>query len=147
MKQERQRALINIINSQPVGTQEDLLNLLSERGFQATQATISRDFRELRIGKVRKGKEHRYVQLAPEEERENDSYSHMLSTSIRSMEHAENLIVIKTDPGMAMAVGAGIDALNIAGVMGCIAGDDTLFLAISKKSLAEKIMGEIRNAG
>ncbi len=147
MKRERQQALLAIINEKAVETQDELIEALKNRGFLVAQATVSRDIRELKLVKVRgeDGKQ-KYVREVPEAEEKSSSYRHMFSASIRSMESAENLIVIKTAPGMAMAVGAGIDALSIEGVLGCIAGDDTIFLAIANRKLAEQIMGEIRHA-
>ena len=146
MKRKRQRALLNIINTRVVRTQEELIELLLAQGFAATQATVSRDLRELNIRKVRVEDTYRYAVVAADEAEKKDTISDMFLNSIKSVTHAENLIVVKTAPGMAMAVGAGIDAKNIDGVLGCIAGDDTVFLAIAQSAYAERIMGEIKNA-
>jgi transcriptional regulator of arginine metabolism len=142
MKNKRQEAIISIISEQAVETQEELAALLNERGFNTTQATISRDIRELKLTKISyDGNRHRYV--AENTKENSDSYRHVMMNGIVSMDHSENIIVIKTVSGMAMAVGAAIDALCIDGIMGCIAGDDTLFLAIKKKERAAGIMSEI----
>jgi transcriptional regulator of arginine metabolism len=142
MKNKRQEAIISIISEQNVETQEELAALLSARGFNTTQATISRDIRELRLTKVSyDGNRHRYV--VGDTKENSDSYRHVMINGIVSMDHSENIIVIKTVSGMAMAVGAAIDALSIDGIMGCIAGDDTLFLAIKKKDQAVAIMNKI----
>lgn len=145
MKQKRQKAILNIINTNAVETQEELLARLIQQGFNTTQATVSRDIRELSIAKViYEGNKRRYVAGKKVSEK-NDSYIQVMSSCIVSIDSAENIIVIKTVPGMAMAVGAAIDSMNIEGIVGCIAGDDTLFLAIRHSSMVVKIMGEIKN--
>jgi transcriptional regulator of arginine metabolism len=142
MKNKRQEAIISIISERAVETQEELAELLSERGFNTTQATISRDIRELKLTKISyDGKRHRYA--AGNTKESSDSYRHVMINGIVSMDYSENIIVIKTVSGMAMAVGAAIDAMSIEGIMGCIAGDDTLFLAIKKKEQATGIMNKI----
>lgn len=146
MKNKRQAAIISIINSQNVETQEELAFLLNERGFNTTQATISRDIRELKLTKISyDGNRHKYVAGDMEVKENRDSYKHLLSTGIVSIDYSENIIVIRTVSGMAMAVGAAIDSLTIDGIMGCIAGDDTLFLAIKYKNQADNIIDKIRS--
>lgn len=145
MKNKRQETIISIISEQAVETQEELAALLSARGFNTTQATISRDIKELKLTKVSyDGNKHRYI--CGDTKEKTKSYRHVMINGIVSMDYSENIIVIKTVSGMAMAVGAAIDALCIDGIMGCIAGDDTLFLAIKKKEQAAKIMSEIETA-
>lgn len=146
MKNSRQAAILSIINSRAVETQEELALLLNERGFNTTQATISRDIRELKLTKISyDGNRHKYVAGDIEARENRDSYKHLLSTGILSVDYSENIIVIKTVSGMAMAVGAAIDSLTIDGIMGCIAGDDTLFLAIKHKEQADNIIDKIRS--
>lgn len=145
MKQQRQKAILNIISANAVETQEDLLSLLEKQGFMTTQATVSRDIRELGLDKVPySGNRKKYVAKI-KGNHAVDSYMQVLSTSIVSMECAENIIVVKTVPGMAMAAGAAIDALRLDGVVGCIAGDDTIFVAIKHSNMAEKLMGDLKN--
>jgi transcriptional regulator of arginine metabolism len=145
MKNKRQETIISIISEQAVETQEELAALLNARGFNTTQATISRDIKELKLTKVSyDGNRHRYI--CGDTKETTKSYRHVMINGIVSMDYSENIIVIKTVSGMAMAVGAAIDALSIDGIMGCIAGDDTLFLAIKKKEQAAKIMKEIETA-
>lgn len=145
MKQKRQNAILQIIKNNAVYTQEELLDLLNKQGFFATQATVSRDIRELAISKVKvPGGKKKYTatitnNAAP------DSYRQVLASCIVSIDSAENIIVVKTVPGMAMAVGAAIDTMNIESIVGCIAGDDTLFLAIKHSSMVDKIMGDLKN--
>lgn len=145
MKRERQNAIIQIITNNNVETQEDLQALLREKGFEVTQATVSRDMRELKITKISyDGNKHRYSANPTVDSGTKASYKHVLGNCILSMDYAHNIIVIKTVAGMAMAVGAAIDHLNIDGTMGCIAGDDTIFLAIRDSNMAEDIIGEIK---
>ena len=143
-KQESQRAILNLISEYAIDTQEALTLRLQELGFPVTQATISRDIRDLKLEKITVEGKHRYTVSRIAKKETHTSYQQVLSSCITSIEHAQNIIVVKTVSGMAMAVGAAIDNLSIQGIMGCIAGDDTLFLAIREAALAEKIIGEIR---
>ena len=150
MKEKRQKLIIRLINEHNVETQEELLLLLEKEGFNTTQATISRDIRELNLMKTAyDGRRKKYVavpsQEVPEVQSEELSYYQTLKNCILSMDYADNIIVIKTVSGMAMAVGASVDRLTIDGIMGSIAGDDTLFLAIKDKTKATEIIGEINN--
>lgn len=149
MKRNRQEVIKNIISAHNVETQEELLSLLMKEGFNTTQATISRDIRELNLKKVTYdgGRKKYSINAKPlEKELADDaSYIQVLKNSLVSMEYSENIIVIKTVAGMAMAVGASVDRLKIKEIMGCIAGDDTLFLAIRDKNMAEKVIGEIND--
>ncbi len=146
MKQNRQNAIIQIINEKNIETQDELLDMLKKKGFNTTQATISRDIRELNITKVTyDGNKHKYVTGLPGDAGSKQSYQHVLGNCILSMDYAQNIIVVKTVSGMAMAVGAALDSLDIDGIMGCIAGDDTIFLAIKNSNLGDKIIGEIKH--
>ena len=148
MKRNRQEVIKNIISTHNVETQEELLTLLNKEGFNTTQATVSRDIRELNLKKISYDGGKKYaIKNNPKDVEANDdaSYIQVLKNSLISMEHSENIIVIKTVAGMAMAVGASVDRLNIREIMGCIAGDDTLFIAISDKNMAEKVIGEIND--
>lgn len=145
MKRKRQNAILQIINDNAVYTQEELLDLLVKQGFAATQATVSRDIKELAISKVTSAGGKKKYAAAQKNNVADDSYRQVLATCIVSIDSAENIIVVKTVPGMAMAVGAAIDTMNIHGIVGCIAGDDTLFLAIRHGSMVDKIMGDLKN--
>ncbi len=148
MKRNRQEVIKNIISTHNVETQEELLTLLNKEGFNTTQATVSRDIRELNLKKISyEGGKKYAIKNNPKDVEANDdaSYIQVLKNSLISMEHSENIIVIKTVAGMAMAVGASVDRLNIREIMGCIAGDDTLFIAIRDKNMAEKVIGEIND--
>lgn len=144
-KQKRQQALLELISEYEIDTQEELTRRLQTLGFETTQATVSRDIRELKLEKISCGSaKHRYAVGREAGTGTHASYQHVMTSSILSIEAANNIIVVKTVSGMAMAVGAAIDNLSVEGIMGCIAGDDTLFLAIRDGQQAEHIIGEIK---
>lgn len=144
MKQRRQAKIIEIVENNDIETQDELLTKLTEAGFNTTQATISRDIRDINLTKVSVAGGRQKYALGKSAGRESiNSYKQVLSTCILSMEAAENLIVIKTVSGMAMAVGAALDNLSINGLMGCIAGDDTLFLAVRSRELVKFVITTI----
>lgn len=146
MKSKRQSAILEIIENFDIETQEELIDSLRREGFNVTQATISRDIRELKLTKVtaENGK-YKYVlpgtKSAPTGQH---IYSNTVASSIISVEYAMNIIVVKTYPGMAQAVAAGIDSHHINGVMGCVAGDDTIFVAVRNVELAKMATLEIK---
>ena len=130
MKKRRHAKIIELIETYNIETQEELAGKLLEAGFEVTQATVSRDIRELRLSKVPDGKgRQRYAFLGREEAFMGDRYIRVLREGFLSMEVAQNLVVIKTGVGMAMAVAAAIDAMKFPEVLGCIAGDDTIMVA------------------
>lgn len=131
MKVGRQSKIIELINKYDIETQEELADLLTQAGYNVTQATISRDIRELKLTKVAvdDGKQ-KYIVLNNTETGMSDKYVRVLREGFLSMDMAQNIIIIKTVSGMAMAVAAALDALHISGIMGCIAGDDTLMCVI-----------------
>lgn len=144
MKQRRQAKIIEIVENNDIETQDELLTKLTEAGFNTTQATISRDIRDINLTKVSVAGGRQKYALGKSAGRESiNSYKQVLSTCILSMEAAENLIVIKTVSGMAMAVGAALDNLSINELMGCIAGDDTLFLAVRSRELVKSVITTI----
>jgi len=145
LKRKRQEAIVNLINNNSIETQEELLSLLEEQGFNTTQATVSRDIRELNVTKITyDGNKHKYVIGKISDNAGAKSYKHLLGNCILSMDYAENIVVVKTVAGMAMAVAAAIDGLSIDDLVGSIAGDDTIFLAIRHSNLAEKVIGDIK---
>ena len=131
MKVGRQSKIIELINKHDIETQEELAELLNSAGYNVTQATISRDIRELKLTKVAvdDGKQ-KYIVLNNAETGLSEKFVRVLKDGFVSMDMAQNIIVIKTVSGMAMAVAAALDALHIQGIMGCIAGDDTLMCVI-----------------
>ncbi len=145
MKRVRQRRIIEIVENHDVETQEELTELLHKEGIIATQATISRDIRELKLSKVanEEGKQH-YVVLRQEDAYLNDKYNRVLKEGFISMDQAQNILVVKTVSGMAMAVAAAIDALKQPEVVGSIAGDDTIMIALKTAEDTPALMEKIR---
>ena len=144
MKSNRQKKILEIISRYHIETQDDLIEHLLTEGFSVTQATVSRDIRELQLNKVMTGKgSYRYVAPKKEEMAAGMKINAALVDSIISVDYAQNLVVIKTYPGLAAAVAGGIDGLVIAEVLGCVAGDDTIFVATrneqAAKSFSERI--------
>jgi len=131
MKISRQSKIIELINKYDIETQEELADLLMKAGFNVTQATVSRDIRELKLTKVAvDGGKQKYILLQKTEPDISEKYTRVLREGFVSMDMAQNILVIKTISGMAMAVAAALDALQISSIVGCIAGDDTIMCAI-----------------
>lgn len=146
MKKSRQGKVIEIIEKYDVETQEDLASRLREAGFQVTQATVSRDIRELKLTKMPTGKgRQKYVILKQEDTHMGDKYIRVLRDGFVSMDNAQNILVMKTVAGMAMAVAAAVDALKFKEVVGCIAGDDTIMIAVRTVEETQQLMERIRS--
>ena len=143
MKVSRQAKMIELITENVVETQEELAELLMKAGYPVTQATISRDIRELKLSKVAidQGRQ-KYIRLQKEPHTEVliDKYVKILQNGFISMDKAMNLIVVRTVSGMAMAVAAAMVALKIDGIVGCIAGDDTIMCATRSSKDADSSM-------
>lgn len=145
MKRVRQRKIIEIVENYEIETQEELAEYLQEEGFLATQATISRDIRELKLSKVtNKDGRQRYVVLKHEENYLADRYNRVLREGYVKMDQAQNILVVKTVSGMAMAVAAAIDGLKYPEVVGCIAGDDTIMVAVRDIPQTVTLMRKIK---
>ena len=126
-------------------TQEELADRLNNAGFKVTQATISRDIRDLKLTKVASdGGRQKYVVLRPDEGGMSEKYVRVLQDGYVSMDMAQNILVIKTVSGMAMAVAAAVDAMDWSEVVGCIAGDDTIMCAIRTVEDTAVVMDKIR---
>ena len=131
MKKIRHRKIVEIIEKYDVETQEELANYLKDAGFAVTQATVSRDIRELKLSKIPTGTgKQRYVVLKQDDNHLGDKYIRVLRDGFSSMDVAQNILVVKTVSGMAMAVAAALDALKFPEIVGCIAGDDTIMVAV-----------------
>ena len=147
MKNARQAEILNIIQSSDVETQEQLLLHLKERGFNTTQATISRDIKELRLVKELTGNGgYRY---AASGRRNNTGVEARLRNIFKegftSVDVAQNIIVLKTMPGLASAVCSALDGMEIAGMVGTIAGDDTGLIIMRDNASAQNFSSEIHN--
>ena len=143
MKSSRHMAILKIIKENDVETQYDLARLLQENGYNVTQATVSRDIKLLNLIKVSENGRQKYVVYANEENGNNGKYNTILKEGFVSMDMAQNILVIKTVSGMAMAVAAAIDAMNWSQVVGCIAGDDTIMCAIRSVEETVNVMDKI----
>lgn len=145
MKVNRHAKIVELVSKYKIETQEELAEKLKEEGFQITQATISRDIRDLQLTKVpAEGGGQKYVVLKATERVLRDKYIRILKDGFVTMSNAQNLVVIKTEVGMAMAVATAIDELKWSEVVGCIAGDDTIMCAVHDADEALIVMEKIR---
>ena len=140
MKAKRQRKIIELISEYNIETQEELASLLEREGFPVTQATISRDIRELNLTKIAvTGGGQKYIVPVSTTIDINNKYLRVINDGIVKIDIAENILVIKTVSGMVMAVAAAVDAMNIKEILGCIAGDDTIMCVIKTKENAPEV--------
>lgn len=144
MKKTRHAKIIEIIQKYDVETQEELADRLKSAGFSVTQATVSRDIRELQLSKVTTaGGSQRYTVVKREEGQMSDKYIRVLKDAFSDVAVAQNLLVVKTVSGMAMAVAAALDAMKFSEIVGSIAGDDTIFIAARTVEEAQGLMEKI----
>jgi transcriptional regulator of arginine metabolism len=133
MKSNRHGKIIELISQNVIETQDELVRHLKELGFKVTQATVSRDIKDLKLTKMptADGKQQ-YVIIKPGGKNLTEKYKAILRAGYISMDQAQNIMVVKTVSGMAMAVAAAIDAMEWKEVVGCIAGDDTIMCALRR---------------
>lgn len=144
IKQRRHEKIVELITQYEIETQEELADRLCKAGYQVTQATVSRDIRELKLSKIPVGKgRQKYVAFTQDETHLGDKYIRVLKEGYISMDLAQNLLVMKTVSGMAMAVAAAVDALKMEEIVGCIAGDNTIMMAMRSETAAEAVMDKI----
>lgn len=146
LKQERRRAIENLIRTNALGSQEELAERLARLGFDVTQATVSRDLEQLGAVKVRRGGELSYalpdqVQGAP-----GPRLAAVVRDFVRSVETAANLVVIKTPPGSAHLIGVALDQSELQEIVGTICGDDTLFVACASAGVAAELATKLRSS-
>ena len=146
MKVGRQAKIIDLINRYDIETQEELAGRLNEAGFRVTQATVSRDIRELKLTKMTVEGKQRYVVVPGPGGQLSGKYIGILRESFVSMDMAQNILVIKTVAGMAMAAAAALDGLHWTEIVGCIAGDDTIFCAVRSVDDTMLVMEKLRKA-
>ncbi len=145
MKTLRHEKIIELINKYAIETQEELADRLNAEGFSVTQATVSRDIRTLKLTKMPiEGGRQKYAIIQTDENRLNEKYLRVLREAYISIDRAENIVVVKTVSGMAMAFAAALDAMKWHEVVGCIAGDDTVMCAIRTKDDALIIIDKIK---
>lgn len=146
MKSNRQAEILRLIETQAIETQEQMLEELSRCGIRATQATISRDIKELDLTKQQVDGVSRYVVAQPRQLHHN--FSSRLKTIFRecvtSFDVAQNIVVVKTMPGLASAAGAALDGMDVEGLVGSLAGDDTAILIMRTNLMAEELCEELK---
>ena len=145
MKPGRQSVILEIISERDIETQHQLMQALAERGIKSTQATLSRDIKDMRLIKeLGPNGNYRYVQAAkPEQDDSSERLRKILKESLVSFDLAQNLLVIKTLPGLAPAACSAIDGMHIENLVGTLAGDDTAFLAMRDNDSALRFYHEI----
>lgn len=146
MKVARHEKIIELIQQYDIDTQEELAAKLNEAGFKVTQATVSRDIRALKMTKVagRDGKSH-YAILEDSHGALGDKYTRVLHDALTSIDVGQNMIVIKTVPGMAMGVAAALDALKWQEILGSIAGDDTVMCVARTSEQAQTVKDKLKS--
>ena len=130
MKLERHSKIVELIGKYEIETQEELAEHLKQAGYKVTQATVSRDIRELKLTKVQSENGRQRCMVMQNQTAFSDKYIRILKDGYVSMDMAQNILVIKTVSGMAMAVAAALDEIHFHEIVGCIAGDDTIMCAV-----------------
>ncbi len=144
MSTDRRSKILEIISNNMIQTQEELKDRLNSEGYHVTQATVSRDIKQLNLIKIPAGDgRQKYAAHADMAGGIDDKYPGVLKAGFKSMDMAQNILVIKTYSGMAMAVAAAIDALDLPQIVGSIAGDDTVMCAVRTTEDTVKVMNEI----
>lgn len=147
VKEKRQTEIVRIIKETNVETQEQLLELLEAAGIRVTQATVSRDIKELHLIKEPAGDgSYRYTVVSDHQERRNHAgrLRNIFKEGVVSCDLAQNIVVVKTMPGLAPAAGAALDGMDIDGLVGSLAGDDTAILIMRTNQHAEEFLDEIK---
>lgn len=145
MKVERHSKIVELIGKYEIETQEELAERLNHAGYRVTQATVSRDIRELKLSKISNGKgQQKYAVMKNPGNTSSEKYVRILKDGFISMDMAQNILVIKTVSGMAMAVAAALDAIHFHEIVGCIAGDDTIMCAVRSVDDTILVMDKIR---
>ena len=130
MKLERHSKIVELIGKYEIETQEELAERLKQDGYKVTQATVSRDIRELKLTKVQSENGRQRYMVMQNQTAFSDKYIRILKDGYVSMDMAQNILVIKTVSGMAMAVAAALDEIHLHEIVGCIARDDTIMCAV-----------------
>lgn len=145
MKSKRHVKILELIQKNDIETQEELLDYLKREGYRVTQATVSRDIRELKLTKVAmKSGRQKYAVLAENTKDLLEKYTRIFQNGFVSMDMAQNILVVKTVPGMAMAVAAALDSMECHEIVGSIAGDDTVMCAVRTVEDTATLMERLR---
>jgi transcriptional regulator of arginine metabolism len=143
MKATRHAKILELIEKYEIETQEELSDYLRQEGYQVTQATVSRDIRELKLTKVSEGGRQHYAALTDSSEDMNGKYVRVFKEGFRSADTAQNILVVKTVSGMAMAVAAALDNMECDEIVGSIAGDDTIMCAVRTSAEARELLARL----
>ena len=144
MKKGRQEKILELITKYEIETQDELIEFLGEEGYNVTQATISRDIRELRLTKVACGfGVYKYVVSTQESHSHSAKYLNILKETVITIDHAGNIVVVKTYAGMAQAAAAALDSMGWTEIIGSIAGDDTIMLVVRSVESARVFSSEL----
>ncbi len=145
MKEKRHEKIIELIGQYDIETQDELADRLREAGFQVTQATVSRDIRKLKLSKVPgKNGRQKYALLTGQNHQMSEKYVGILREAFVSMDSAQNILVIKTVSGMAMALATALDNIDWKEILGCVAGDDTVMCVIRTEADTAAVMEELK---
>ncbi len=145
MKKSRHQKIIELVGRMRIGTQEELADILNREGYKVTQATVSRDIKELKLSKVTGNDGIQYYQIIEKEEQVySEKYIRVLREALMSMDTAGNLLVIRTMAGMANAVAAALDQFRLEKIVGTLAGDDTIMCALKNPQDALEVKNRIQ---
>lgn len=145
MKLRRHEVIIDLVNNQDINTQEELMENLQKQGFKVTQATVSRDIKELRIFKaLGKDGKYRYSTGGRNALDKTSGFESLFASSVEEVDSAENIVVIKTMTGMAQAVCMSLDNIDFENIVGTIAGDDTIFVLCRNLKATEEMLNKFR---
>ncbi len=145
MKNERQARILEIIKQSDVHTQDEITEILKREGFKVTQATVSRDLKELKLTKsMSSAGKYRYVSHVSYDQMSIVKLNATMLSSIVGVRYSMNNVVIKTFPGLAQAVASSVDSMNVDSILGCVAGDDTIIVVTTDEESAEKFGNKLR---
>ena len=143
MKYNRHAKILEIIDNNDIETQEELAEMLKKQGVEVTQATVSRDIKDLRLIKVMSSDgKYKYATFSQTENQISNRLTNILTEAYVSSDYANNIVVVKTLAGMAQAAGSAIDSLKWQEILGTIAGDDTLIMVCRAEKIAEEIVNK-----
>ncbi len=145
MKKQRQERILELIKNGDVVTQKDIIALLQKDGFKVTQATVSRDIHDLGLFKSSPDGTSKYVLPPVADKYANENLSGAITSAIVSIKYAQNNVVIKTIPGIAQAVASSVDKLDYYGMLGCVAGDDTIIVVTTDEEASAYLCDELKN--
>ena len=144
MKSQRQNRILELVSKYEIETQEDMMSRLQSEGFKVTQATVSRDLRELKLTKTLTARgTYRYSVSSGRAHAGNVRLNNAMVDSIVQVEYSFNNVVVRTYPGLAAAVASAIDAMNMSNILGCVAGDDTIIIVTLNEESSKEIMEKI----